>query len=188
MTISPPEQETTRDRVLAVALELFAEKGFTATSTRELSERLGFTKAALYYHFRTKDDILSALAEVAARDLDGLAGAGPARNAAARRALLAGYTDLVAAHSRLIHVISQDPAARCGARDTWRPLHERLLRNLTGQEQPDQVELTRARAALGAIHAALHSNRVDPGDPAIRAAALAAACGALGVPAPRPQH
>jgi hypothetical protein len=131
---------------------------------------------------------LSALAQVAKRDLDGLAGAGPARNAAARRGLLAGYTDLVAAHSRLVHVLSQDPAARSGARDTWRPLYERLMRNLTGQQQPDQVELTRARAALGAIHAALLGNRVDPGDPVIRAAALAAACGALGVPALRAQR
>src|SRR5271156_1250658 len=53
--------EATRERILAVALELIAEKGFAATSTREISERLGFSKAALYYHFRTKDQLLSAL-------------------------------------------------------------------------------------------------------------------------------
>src|SRR5262245_44199063 len=51
----------TRARILATAVELIAEKGFAATTTRELSERLGFTKAALYYHFRTKDDLLVAL-------------------------------------------------------------------------------------------------------------------------------
>ena len=47
---------------MEAALDLFAEKGFAQTATRELAERLGFTKAALYYHFRTKDDLLAALA------------------------------------------------------------------------------------------------------------------------------
>lgn len=37
------------------------EKGFDRTSLREISERLGFSKAALYYHFASKDDILLAL-------------------------------------------------------------------------------------------------------------------------------
>jgi AcrR family transcriptional regulator len=57
--------ETTRDRILAVASELFSDKGYEATSLREISERLGFTKAALYYHFQSKDQILSALLEPA---------------------------------------------------------------------------------------------------------------------------
>jgi AcrR family transcriptional regulator len=56
---------TTRDRILAVASELFSDKGYEATSLREISERLGFTKAALYYHFQSKDQILSALLEPA---------------------------------------------------------------------------------------------------------------------------
>jgi AcrR family transcriptional regulator len=51
----------TRDRILDVALELFTEQGFDGTSLREIAERLGVTKAALYYHFESKDDILLAL-------------------------------------------------------------------------------------------------------------------------------
>jgi AcrR family transcriptional regulator len=52
---------STRDRILNVALELFTEKGYDGTSLREIAERLGVTKAALYYHFASKDDILMAL-------------------------------------------------------------------------------------------------------------------------------
>ncbi len=52
---------STRDRVLDVALDLFIEKGYDGTSLREIAERLGITKAALYYHFTSKDDILMAL-------------------------------------------------------------------------------------------------------------------------------
>jgi AcrR family transcriptional regulator len=51
----------TRERILDVALDLFIEKGFDKTSLREIAEQLGFSKAALYYHFASKDDILMAL-------------------------------------------------------------------------------------------------------------------------------
>ncbi len=46
---------------MTVALELFARQGYTATSLREIAERLGVTKAALYFHFRTKEEILTAI-------------------------------------------------------------------------------------------------------------------------------
>ena len=53
----------TRDDILAVAIELFTEQGYEATSLRQISERLGFSKAALYYHFKSKEDILRAALE-----------------------------------------------------------------------------------------------------------------------------
>ena len=52
---------STRDRILDIALELFTEKGFDKTSLREIADRLGFSKAAIYYHFASKEDILMAL-------------------------------------------------------------------------------------------------------------------------------
>ena len=53
----------TRERILAVANELFTEQGYEGTSLREIADRLGITKAALYYHFRSKDEILTTLLE-----------------------------------------------------------------------------------------------------------------------------
>ena len=55
------ERVGTRERILDVALDLFIEKGFDKTSLREIAEQLGVTKAALYYHFASKEDILMAL-------------------------------------------------------------------------------------------------------------------------------
>src|SRR5579863_3643512 len=55
------EPQGTRARILDVALDLFIEKGYDKTSLREIAGRLGFTKAALYYHFPSKQDILMAL-------------------------------------------------------------------------------------------------------------------------------
>jgi AcrR family transcriptional regulator len=53
----------TRSEILAVASELFGEQGYDATSLREIAERLGITKAALYYHFPSKDELLRVLLE-----------------------------------------------------------------------------------------------------------------------------
>jgi AcrR family transcriptional regulator len=52
----------TRERILEVASDLFIEQGYDATSLREISGKVGVTKAALYYHFANKQDILRALA------------------------------------------------------------------------------------------------------------------------------
>jgi AcrR family transcriptional regulator len=51
----------TRERILDIALDLFIDKGYDKTSLREIAEKVGFSKAALYYHFASKDDILMAL-------------------------------------------------------------------------------------------------------------------------------
>ena len=64
--LDPDEHEaraaaSTRERILNVALDLFTEKGFDGASLREIAEQLGVTKAAIYYHFASKDDILMAL-------------------------------------------------------------------------------------------------------------------------------
>ena len=64
----------TRERILDVATELFTEQGYEGTSLREIADRLGITKAALYYHFHSKDEILTTLLEPAFVLLDELLG------------------------------------------------------------------------------------------------------------------
>lgn len=53
----------TRDKIRAVALELFSVHGYDQTSIRQIAERLGITKAAVYYHFPAKEDIVVSLAD-----------------------------------------------------------------------------------------------------------------------------
>jgi AcrR family transcriptional regulator len=57
----PDAKSDTRQRILSVALDLFTEQGYDGTSLREIAEQLGVTKAAIYYHFESKEDILMAL-------------------------------------------------------------------------------------------------------------------------------
>ena len=67
-----PRHTDTRQRAMEVALELFAAQGYEQTSLREIAERLGITKAALYYHFASKDALLSAIMEGLAGQIDEL--------------------------------------------------------------------------------------------------------------------
>ena len=62
----------TRQRIQDVALELFAEQGYEKTSLREIAEHLDVTKAALYYHFKTKEEILISLFEDLTKPIDEL--------------------------------------------------------------------------------------------------------------------
>jgi AcrR family transcriptional regulator len=52
---------TTRERILDIARDLFVDKGYDKASLRDIAEALGFSKAAIYYHFESKADILLAL-------------------------------------------------------------------------------------------------------------------------------
>jgi AcrR family transcriptional regulator len=48
----------TSSRVLTAGAQLFREQGYGVSTTRELSARLGITKASLYYHISSKEDLL----------------------------------------------------------------------------------------------------------------------------------
>ena len=53
----------TREKIQSVALRLFTDQGYESTSMRQISEQLDITKAALYYHFTSKEAIVRALIE-----------------------------------------------------------------------------------------------------------------------------
>lgn len=59
----------TRHRILEEAARLFTEKGYEATSVQELAEALGLSKAALYHHFPSKEEILYEISQEALKGL-----------------------------------------------------------------------------------------------------------------------
>lgn len=61
----PPAQESrdTRREILDAALDLFAERGFHATSVRAIARAVGVRESALYHHFASKDAILEGVIE-----------------------------------------------------------------------------------------------------------------------------
>lgn len=67
----PPNGNQTRERIIAAATKLFYSEGIRATSVDGVAEKAGITKKTLYYHFRTKDELIAAY--LASRDQPTLA-------------------------------------------------------------------------------------------------------------------
>ncbi len=178
----------TRTQILEVARELFVTRGFAATTTRDLADRLGFTKAALYYHFHTKDDLWAALAEPMLERMRALLGETTVTgDPEARAAWLARYIDTMFDYRDLIQVVHQDPSAKqCQVSEEFATVFDDMQRVLAGSDTPDSAARTRARATLAAVRGGLLHATGDEDPDELRAATLAAACGALGVPVPPP--
>ena len=57
------DAEERRNEILDAAEELFGSKGFDQTSTNDILEKVGIARGTLYYHFKSKEDILDAMIE-----------------------------------------------------------------------------------------------------------------------------
>ena len=174
-------EESTRERILAAALQLFRERGSDKTSLREIAEQLDVSKAALYYHFRTKDELIASLA---APFIDGfrelLDAAEQEADGDLAPRLVEGYVDLLFDQRPLVAWLRDDLAVRVhpAIGPVLAELGERLLVLLGGRDMSfeDQV---RATAALGAI-AAGASSYPDAGSDELREPLLKAAWAVLG--------
>jgi AcrR family transcriptional regulator len=89
---------STRTQILDSARRLFAQQGYQQTSIREIAEQLGMTKTAVLYHFPSKADILTALAEPYLADL-----AAAVEGATTRQELFEGFVDVYLRHRALLH-------------------------------------------------------------------------------------
>jgi AcrR family transcriptional regulator len=103
----------TRERIQSIALELFAEQGYEKTSLREIAERLGVTKAALYYHFRSKEDIVRSFIEDYRAELEQVIawGASQPRTPGTRAEILRRYAGIVSEQLAVIRFMEQNQAA-----------------------------------------------------------------------------
>lgn len=155
----PAPAATTRDQILSTALELFCAQGYDATSLRQIAERLGLTKAALYYHFPAKEHLV---VELTRPFLEGFAEVVGEARAATRDGrpipaddLIARYLDLVLEHHDVLHLLTYDPAAQhhpdVGQRA--RALYTALQSEIVGADAGD-ADSIRAACALAAVSAA----------------------------------
>jgi AcrR family transcriptional regulator len=155
----------TRERILDVALELFNEHGYEQTSLRELAQRVGVTKAALYYHFERKEDILlelhlrlHALAREAFEQLRTLED-GPGI-VAAWEGLLGSFIDQIMSHPELFIFHQRNRRALQQIQDSHRhraendDIEEQMRRVLASPRIPP-AQRVRMACATGAVLVAL---------------------------------
>jgi AcrR family transcriptional regulator len=119
--VVPPDQLTERlgstprtpaqRRTLDVALKLFAEYGVSATSYQMIADALGVTKGAVYHQFKTKDEIIIAVAEMELARLEDALEAAEAiddpKNA--RELLVERVIDHAVEHRRAANTLQFDP-------------------------------------------------------------------------------
>ncbi|MET9434204.1 helix-turn-helix domain-containing protein [Streptomyces sp. NPDC006551] len=158
----------TRQRIQDVALELFAEQGYDKTSLREIAERLDVTKAALYYHFKTKEDILIGLFQDLTRPMDELiawAHAQP-RTLETRRETLRRY-QLALRDATPLYRFMQENQATVRELSVGLTFKERMLELTDLVQEPDFAIVDRVRciSAIFTLHAGtFHMENVE-GDP-----------------------
>jgi len=157
---APTPRTDTRSRVQKVALELFAEQGYEKTSLREIAERLGVTKAALYYHFKSKEDIVHSFTDDYFTELDALldwARQQPPGDDN-RREILDRYVGVVLAGSEVFRFLEQNRAsvqAMEAGKERFARFRDRLtglVEVLAGPQAPlrERVRATAAVLSVGA--------------------------------------
>ena len=159
MTGSTGGTGDTRSRIQAVALELFTEQGYEKTSLREIAERLDVTKAALYYHFKSKDDIVNSLVSDRIDRLDELikwATDQPA-DGTGRRAAMGRYADeFFGEHGYTVMRFFEQNQTMLKSLASGQVMRDRLLRMADALARPDTSPAGQLRAALALF--AIHSS------------------------------
>jgi AcrR family transcriptional regulator len=152
---------STRERILDIALELFTDRGYDKTSLRDIAERLGTTKAALYYHFERKEDILlelhlrlHALGKDALSELEALPD--PEARAAAWPALLDKLIDQMSSNRELVlmHQRNHGALEELGRSERHRAENEDIeqqFRRILGSPEIPLAQRVRMACSLGAV-------------------------------------
>src|SRR6266540_1858521 len=160
---------TARARIQEVALSLFIEEGYDKTSLREIAERLGVTKAALYYHFPTKEDIVTSLIEDRARLLAELIEWGRAqpRTQETRQEVVRRYSDLLmdGRHFKIMQFFerNQTSVKNLASGETMRGRMVEMMDLLSSPDEAHAVQLRRS-LAIFALHASWFVFRERPGN------------------------
>jgi AcrR family transcriptional regulator len=138
--------EGTRERLLDVALRLFAEHSVAGISLQMIADELGVTKAAVYHHFHTRDELLSALVTPALDEMRAVVQAAEAHRTPHARAerMLAGLVDLAVRHRKLTAILGTDQALAqlLKAQAHFEELVERPLALLGGTDPAGRINAT----------------------------------------------
>lgn len=173
-----PRRQATRDRVLAAASEVFAERGFHGASVEDICDRAGFTRGAFYSNFTSKDDLVVELSRRHSEALvDRIRRASEREHASAEEVLrdvLAALADdnrskerwLVLTTEFTLHAIRDAEARRAWAAQQRRVRDELVLvvdEALAGQglTLPIPTELF-VRAAIALAHGSMTQRLVEP--------------------------
>jgi AcrR family transcriptional regulator len=168
-------------RIARLALDRFRVDGFVGTSIADLAGALGVSKAAIYYHYRSKDALLHRLIDPLLDAIDACIHDHSTASRPTPRQLLGAYQSVLLAYREVVPLVATDVAVlnhpRIGPR--LRAQNHQLRALLTAPDTSVSARL-RAEAALGGIWRPLIADPpLDLTDPAHQHLLLAAAVATL---------
>jgi AcrR family transcriptional regulator len=177
-----------RQRFIDVAVRLFTQHSFAGTSLQMIADEVGVTKAAVYHHFRTREDLLAAVIEPLLAQLRTIVEEAEAQRSTSARAehLLTGFTRLAVRNRELMSVLAADP----GTIDLLRSQHDvgalidrqvKLLADVT----PGTAGMVNAAVVMAGIAGAAGPKLIDLDEEELTEHLIQAGRRTLGLRAPR---
>ena len=150
-----------QSRILHAALELFADHGVSGTSLQMIADAVGVTKAAVYHKFKTKEEIVIAVAEMELATLEDALEAAEAQadSIGARKVLLTEVVGMAVERRRWVRTLQNDPVMvrLLGEHEPFRNLITRLYAILL-----DEADDTEARISAALFSGAIAGTVINP--------------------------
>jgi AcrR family transcriptional regulator len=150
-----------QSRILHAALDLFADYGVSGTSLQMIAEAVGVTKAAVYHKFKTKEEIVIAVAEMELATLENALEAAEAQadSVGARKVLLTEVVGMAVERRRWVRALQNDPVMvrLLGEHEPFRNLITRLYAILL-----NEADDTEARISAALFSGAIAGTVINP--------------------------
>ena len=144
------QAEHTRQQILQTAQRLFVERGYDATSLQLIADEMGLTKAAVYYHFRVKSELLHATMKPGIERINAVADEAAALRGRRARIehVVRGVADFLVENRHYAVMAATDPAAKRHDMDKeTSDLRERILTLFYGDNPTPTQRLAYAAVA-----------------------------------------
>lgn len=153
-TAEPAGSSTTRGRLVEAAVRLFTRHGFAGTSLQMIADELGFTKAAIYYHFRTREQLLTAVLDPVLRQMQQIVEEAENLRGVHSRAdrMVCGYAELAVRNRALVSVLGTDPSVNeaLRTRSEWDNVIDRQM-SLLADVDPGPAGTVKAAMVFSGI-------------------------------------
>jgi AcrR family transcriptional regulator len=150
-----------QSRILHAALDLFADHGVSGTSLQMIADAIGVTKAAVYHKFKTKEEIVIAVAEMELATLENALEAAEAQadSVGARKVLLTEVVGMAVERRRWVRALQNDPVMvrLLGEHEPFRNLITRLYAILL-----NEADDTEARISAALFSGAIAGTVINP--------------------------
>lgn len=169
---TPGSHTAPQARIVAAAIELFAEHGVGGTSLQMIADAIGVTKAAVYHQFKTKEAIVIAAAETELAEVEAMVEAAESvpNRQRARQFLVDRMVDLAVERRRMESTLLGDPViVRFFAHhEPYRKTMSRLYRLLLGDRPGPAGHIPAAMLTAAIGGAVMHPLVADLDDETLR--------------------